>query len=86
MKLLKMRLGKNDCLNRGYILDGVPRTYKQAELLFKMVKLTEEGEEPDEENAEKIIDPERVPNSVILLDASDLYLYEKIKRLPEKLV
>ena len=51
-----------------------------------MVKLTEEGEEPDEENAEKIIDPERIPNSVVLLEASDHYLFEKIKRLPEKVV
>ena len=86
MKLLKMRLGKNDCLNRGYVLDGIPTTFKQAELLFKMIKLTDEGEEPDEENAEKIIDSERIPNSVILLEANDNYLYEKVKRLPEKVV
>lgn len=29
-KLLKIRLTENDCRNRGYILDGYPRTFKQA--------------------------------------------------------
>ena len=43
MKLLKMRLGKNDCMNRGYILNGVPKTFKQAELIFKMLPAVEEG-------------------------------------------
>ena len=43
MKLLKMRLGKNDCMNRGYILNGVPKTFKQAELIFKMLQAVEEG-------------------------------------------
>lgn len=29
-KLMKIRLTENDCRNRGYILDGYPRTFKQA--------------------------------------------------------
>lgn len=29
-KLLKLKLTENDCRNRGYILDGYPRTYKDA--------------------------------------------------------
>jgi len=29
-KLLKTRLQENDCRNRGYILDGFPRTYKDC--------------------------------------------------------
>ena len=29
-KMLKKRLLENDCRNRGYILDGFPRTYKDA--------------------------------------------------------
>jgi len=29
-KLLQMRLSENDCRNRGYILDGFPRKYKDC--------------------------------------------------------
>lgn len=28
MRLLKIRLGRNDCMNRGYVLDGIPKTFK----------------------------------------------------------
>jgi len=28
--LLKLRLNENDCRNRGYVLDGYPRNYKDA--------------------------------------------------------
>jgi adenylate kinase family enzyme len=28
--LLKIRLNENDCRNRGYILDGFPRSYKDC--------------------------------------------------------
>lgn len=29
-RVLKLKLAENDCRNRGYILDGFPRTYKDA--------------------------------------------------------
>jgi adenylate kinase family enzyme len=29
-KCLRMKLNENDCRNRGYILSGFPRTYKDA--------------------------------------------------------
>ena len=29
-EVLKLKLGENDCRNRGYILDGYPRVYKGA--------------------------------------------------------
>ena len=34
VKLYKRRLMRNDCQNRGYILDNFPRTYDQAKALF----------------------------------------------------
>jgi adenylate kinase len=33
-KLLFNRLNENDCRNRGYVLDGFPRTYKDAQNIF----------------------------------------------------
>lgn len=87
MKLIKMRLSKNDCMNRGYLLYGVPKTYKQAELIFKMLPAVEEGqEEPDEETTEKILNKEMAPNSVVVLEGSDEFLMEIVRGLSEKVV
>lgn len=33
-EVLKLKLGENDCRNRGYILDGFPRTFKGAQNAF----------------------------------------------------
>lgn len=45
-KLLRLELIKNSCRNRGYILDGFPRTYKDAQYCFlnRPIKYNEEGE------------------------------------------
>ena len=53
-KCYKWRLNQNDCLNRGYILDGYPKKYADAVGLFMGLPPVEEGEEPDE-NAQKIV-------------------------------
>lgn len=34
IRCFKWRLGKNDCLNRGYVLDSYPKNYKNARKLF----------------------------------------------------
>ena len=34
IKAYKLRLQKNDCFNRGYVLDGFPRSYEQAKGVF----------------------------------------------------
>jgi hypothetical protein len=33
-KCFEWRLSQNDCLNRGYVLDGYPRTYDNAKNIF----------------------------------------------------
>ena len=97
-KVLRIRLTDNDCRNRGYVLDGFPKTYKQAQevFLYKPKKLDENGEEiieeePElEEGEEKswdgyVVRPEIFPKSVILLDGNDNEaLLQRIKNsLPE---
>lgn len=55
-KLMKMKLSENSCRNRGYILDGYPRTFRDAQYIFlkRVLKQTvnEDGEieveEPEE--------------------------------------
>ncbi len=83
-KVLKIRLTENDCRNRGYVLDGFPRTYKQAQeiFLYKPKKLDENGEEIPEEEPELeegeekswdgyVVKEDIFPKSVILLEAKD---------------
>eukprot|EP00931_Biecheleriopsis_adriatica_P029026 TRINITY_DN17288_c0_g1_i1.p1 TRINITY_DN17288_c0_g1~~TRINITY_DN17288_c0_g1_i1.p1 ORF type:complete len:741 (+),score=241.48 TRINITY_DN17288_c0_g1_i1:185-2224(+) len=45
-KLVRSRLLSNVCRYRGYVLEGYPTTYAEAEALF-MEKVLEEGEEPE---------------------------------------
>jgi adenylate kinase len=95
---LRKRLTENDCRNRGYILDGFPRTYRQAREIFlvKPKKFEESGEEipddeePPEEGKEKsyagyVIRQDIFPKSCILFDSqSDEQLMRRIKdNLPE---
>lgn len=68
-KCYKWRLTQNDCLNRGYILDGFPRRYEDAKEIFMGVPVTE-GEEP-EENAKKVLEARLAPTQLIVLEMSD---------------
>lgn len=87
---------KNACRNRGYILDGYTRTYKDAQHCFlnRPIKYNEDGEveEPEEEELEEgqeknfdgyIVDQAIVPKSCIVLTGSDADLIKRVKNLPE---
>lgn len=56
-KVIKWRLNFSDCLNKGYILDSVIKTYKVAEGVFS----TEEG----------LLNDKILPNSVFVIKAQD---------------
>ena len=84
IKLLRIKLNNNACRNRGYILDGFPRTFKNAQhaFLIKPKKFNEDGEEIEEEEEELeegeeksfegyIPDPDIFPSSMILLTGED---------------
>ena len=64
---VRWRLNQNDCQNRGYVLDGYPKSYKQAQGVFYIFpdppKKAEkkEGEE-EEEPAEEEVDEEEAEN------------------------
>jgi adenylate kinase family enzyme len=80
-KLKILRINENDCRNRGYILDGYPRNYKEAQNIFLIREKKfdpetgdeiEEDEPELEEGEEKsfdgfIIDKSTYPSSGILL-------------------
>lgn len=97
-KLLQDKLKENACRNRGYILDGFPRTYDDAQYAFlqKVVKYDEDGEPMDEED-EGELEPgqkkdfsdyvkidEIFPKSCIVLDGNDNLLTRRVRELSEE--
>jgi adenylate kinase len=96
-KLLKIALTENACRNRGYILDGYPRTFKNACEVFlkKIKKFDEEGNEIEEDEPELEEGEEKswegyepnkdiFPSSVIVLKGEDSFLIDRVKNLEEK--
>ena len=55
--MVKWRLNQSDCLNKGYILDNVIKTYKLAEGIF----VGENG----------VVDEKILPNTVFAVKATD---------------
>lgn len=95
-ELLKKKLSGNAERNRGYILDGFPRTYKDAQYCFLKhdQKFDEEGEpiEEEEEELEEgqeknfdgyIKDTNIFPSSCIVLEGEDAALIKLVRGLPE---
>ena len=94
-RLLKEALARNDCRNRGYVLDGFPRTNKDAKYIFLKRKIVynedgeiEEVDEPElEEGQEKDfsgyeIDHSIHPANCIVLEGGDAEITKRIRDLP----
>ena len=96
-EVLKLKLGENDCRNRGYILDGYPRVYRggQSAFLKKIIQYDEETGEPIEEEEEELPEGEEpsfdkheknvdiFPGSIIVLEGRDDDLIKRVRELPE---
>lgn len=95
-EVLKLKLGENDCRNRGYILDSYPRVYKGAQraFLMKPPKQNEEDEDDDDQDEEleegqepsfdkHIKNGAIFPGSIIVLDGADESLVQRVRELPE---
>lgn len=94
---VRWRLNRNDCQNRGYVLDGYPKNFKNAYEVFvhtppapEKKKPAEEGEEeeqPPEEEEEAaaalkpVLQTNIYPESVISLRSSDIMLKRRSKAL-----
>jgi len=65
---LRWRLNRNDCQNRGYVLDGILKSYQQAKDVFFLTpkapekKPVVEGEE--EQDEEPPVDDEELAQSL----------------------
>jgi adenylate kinase len=90
---IRWRLNQNDCQNRGYVLDGYPLSFEQANSVFVLTPKAPEKKAPaegEEEAPEEEVDPATLkpvlqtniyPESVILLNASELFLKRRAKDL-----
>lgn len=93
--LLKAHLNHNDCRNRGYILDGYPRTFYDAQNCFLRKPDMPEGEEFEEEEVEEgkpktfkgyVLNQKIMPSSCIVLNGDDSFLLKRVRDLPESVI
>ncbi|XP_077272220.1 adenylate kinase 7 isoform X2 [Temnothorax americanus] len=86
-KLFLNRLDTKDCLNHGYVMDGHPKTLEQARNLFLISEESLEVAEEKfvDENVEEVRnDAAILPELVVVLEASDEFLKERIINRPER--
>ncbi|CBY24578.1 unnamed protein product [Oikopleura dioica] len=76
--LLKQKLESKPVLNKGYVLDGYPKTYAQSKTIFE--EMDEEGEPQGKPAANK------VPEMIVDLSATNDFLKERMMNLPEEIV
>jgi adenylate kinase len=71
-------------MNKGFILDGFPRTKDDAELVFmNYVAVKKEGDPSEEEpQMKKVINDKIIPQYCISLEADDAFLMQKSKEIP----
>ncbi|KAM9014307.1 adenylate kinase 7 isoform 4-T4 [Ara ararauna] len=81
-KFMKDKLKSMPCRNQGYVLDGFPETYEQANDLFNFESEDEQGAKSKIPKYDTLITPE----FVISLTASDEFLINRIINLPESIV
>lgn len=80
-KVLKKMLAENIYRNRGYILDGFPKSYSQAQSCFTIIDEEKAEEDPTRES----IYTEILPNNVILLKGdSDERLMDRFRNKKEE--
>ena len=88
--LVKIQLNSAGCMNKGFILDGFPRSKEDAKQVFmdKIPIDKPQGEEQDEEaeaQHEEKLNDKIVPQYAIALEAEDAALVARAKELaPEK--
>lgn len=84
----RWRLSQNHCRNRGFVLDGWPRTYQDAERLFLVKPPPVIGEDGAVEPSDSTptLDKSIYPENVIILrepPSNKHFLFQRVKSLPE---
>ncbi|XP_037606367.1 adenylate kinase 7a isoform X2 [Sebastes umbrosus] len=77
--ILQEKLGSKPCRNQGFVLDGFPKTYEQAHLIFSYEDPENQDLMPKSPSYNKDITPEHI----FSLNATDDFLTERVQRLPQ---
>ncbi|CAF95192.1 unnamed protein product, partial [Tetraodon nigroviridis] len=80
VKVVKDKLLSKPCRNQGYVLDSFPETCEQARELFSS------DTDSSEDVTSSISSRRIIPEFVFYLDASDEFLKDRVKSLPESVI
>ncbi|KAK2864252.1 hypothetical protein Q7C36_003406 [Tachysurus vachellii] len=79
LDIIREKLYSKPCRNQGFVLDGYPCTHEQANKLFN-----DEEKEPGISRSLLLPHDEKIlPEYVISLDATDEFLKERVRNLPQ---
>lgn len=82
IRFFRNTLKQMKCQNQGFVLDGFPKTYNQAQELFAADDDAEDGEDGGDDRFDKTI----MPELIITLQASNEFLKDRVMNLPEEVV
>ncbi|XP_056301575.1 adenylate kinase 7-like isoform X1 [Danio aesculapii] len=79
MHIIMEKLNSMPCRNQGFVLDGYPKTYSQANELFQDESMEVEDIRSTEPKYNKVM----IPEFVFSLDATDEFLKARVRSLPQ---
>jgi len=85
--MLRWKLTRTECRNQGWVLDGFPKTIRQARLAFEdtTLEVPEDPEEPEPPlEEEKPYADALVPEYVVHARASDTFLLERLLKTQQE--
>ncbi|XP_075940608.1 adenylate kinase 7a [Anarhichas minor] len=77
--ILREKLNSKPCRNQGFVLDGFPKSYEQAKLIFS----DEETENQDVMPKKPVYNEQITPEHIFVLNATDDFLTNRAQRLPQ---